>query len=121
MKRVVIGVLSVVALAFAAPASADAPFEVTVTDVFPDVNPCTGTMMTVTIVATVSVHEHGSRASLDTGRNRCRQRPSAQVQADRHHDERRRRPVQARGVFVLDLKTDTARVDNFELICLGAK
>jgi hypothetical protein len=25
----------------------------------------------------------------------------------------------ARGVFVLDLSTDTARVDRFELTCLG--
>src|SRR5918994_6189210 len=59
--RVVVALLSVVALAFAAPASADPPTEVKFVDVFPDVNPCTGTIMTVTIASTVYVHEHGFR------------------------------------------------------------
>ena len=49
MKTAVIGLLSLVALALAAPAAADAPSPFTFVDVFPDVNPCTGTAMTVTI------------------------------------------------------------------------
>ena len=52
MKRLVISLLSVVALAFAGPAAADPPTEFPILDVFPDVNPCTGTPMTVTFTGT---------------------------------------------------------------------
>jgi hypothetical protein len=59
--RLVVTLLSVVALAFAAPAAADpptaSPFEFT----FGDVNPCTGDAMTVTIFGTVFEHFHDSR------------------------------------------------------------
>jgi hypothetical protein len=61
MNRLVISLLSVVALAFAVPAAADPPAEFPILDVFPDVNPCTGTPMTVTFTGTVFVHSHGSR------------------------------------------------------------
>jgi hypothetical protein len=44
MKSLVIGLLSVVALACAAPAAADAPTEFPILDVFEDVNPCLATL-----------------------------------------------------------------------------
>ena len=59
--RLVVALLSIVALAFAAPAAADAPTEFPILDVFEDVNPCTGNPMTVTFVGTTFIHEHGSR------------------------------------------------------------
>ena len=135
MKRVVIGVLSVFVLAFAGPAGADAPFEVTFKDVFPDVNPCTGTIMTVTIVATASVHEHGSRVVAHAHRTITTSDgfvghgtesfvDNGQVLKFRQTDIMTNAAgdrFRARGVLVFDLKTDTERVDRFELTCLGAK
>jgi hypothetical protein len=59
--RLVLALLSAVALAFAAPAAADRPTEFPILAVFEDVNPCTGTPMIVTFVGTAFVHEHGSR------------------------------------------------------------
>ena len=59
--RLVLALLTVVALAFAAPAAADPPTEFPIFDVFPDINPCTGTPMTVTFVGTTFVHFHDSR------------------------------------------------------------
>src|SRR5215203_3979711 len=59
--RLVVALLSLVALAFAASAAADAPEEFAILDVFPDVNPCTGEAMTVTFVGTGFIHVHGDR------------------------------------------------------------
>jgi hypothetical protein len=53
--------LTMVALAFAVPAAADAPTEIPFEFVFDDVNPCTGDIHTVTIAGTTSVHEHDGR------------------------------------------------------------
>ena len=53
--------LTVVALAFAVPASADAPTEIPFEFVFDDVNPCSGDMHTVTIAGTTYVHDHDGR------------------------------------------------------------
>ena len=61
MKRLAIGLLSVVALAIPVPAAADPPVEEPILDVFTDINPCTGEEMTVTFVGTALVHEHGER------------------------------------------------------------
>ena len=130
--RLVVALVSVVALAFAAPAAADAPAEFTFVDVFPDVNPCTGGPMTVTLTATGFVHEHGSRevahgertittsdgfagrgteSFVDNGRVvRFR---FADIMTNASGDRFR-----ARGVFVADVSTDTVRVDRFELTCL---
>ena len=133
MKTAVIGLLSLVALALAAPAAADAPSPFTFVDVFPDVNPCTGTAMTVTITVAGSLHEHGSREvahgqrTITTsdgfaGRGTESFVQHGQIVMFRQTDlmtnasgERFR----ARGVFVLDLSTDTVRVENFELTCLS--
>jgi hypothetical protein len=134
MKRLVIGLLSVVALAFAVPAAADPPTEFPILDVFPDVNPCTGDPMTVTFVGTAFVHEHDSR---EVGRAERTITTSdgfvghgtdtfvdngqvvmfrlADILTNASSGERFR----ARSLFVLDLSTDTVRVDRFELTCLG--
>jgi hypothetical protein len=130
--RLVVGLLSVVALAFAAPAAADAPTEFSFLDVFPDVNPCTGAPMTVTLAAMGFFHEHGSREVAYAKRTittsdgfsgggtesfvnngRVIKFSFADIMTNASGDRFR-----ARGVFVLDISTDAARVDNFELTCL---
>ena len=133
MKRLLLVLLGLLALGFAAPAAADRPTEFPIFDVFPDVNPCTNTPMTVTFVGTVSVHDHDSRVvaiahrTITTsdgfvGHGTDSFVENGQVLMSRITDiltspsgDRFR----ARGVFVLDLSTDTARVDRFELTCLG--
>lgn len=133
MKRLVIGLLGVVALAVAAPAAADPPTAFTFEDVFPDVNPCTGNIMTVTIAGTAFVHEHGSRIvahaerTITTsdgfvGRGTDTFVDNGQIVMFRQTDIMTNASgdrFRARGVFVLDISTDTARVDSFELTCLG--
>jgi len=133
MKRLLPVLLGLLALAFAAPAAADRPTEFPILDVFPDVNPCTGNIMTVTFVGRVSVHFHDSRVvaiahrTITTsdgfaGHGTDSFVDNGQVVMSRITDimtnasgERFR----ARGVFVLDLSTDTVRVERFELTCLG--
>jgi hypothetical protein len=53
--------LMALALAFVAPAAADAPTEIPFEFVFDDVNPCTGAVDTVTIAGTSRVHDHDGR------------------------------------------------------------
>jgi hypothetical protein len=131
--RLVVALLSVVALAFAAPAAADAPTEFPILDVFDDVNPCTGDLMTVTFVGTTFIHEHGSRVlgraerTITTsdgfvGHGTDSFVDNGQILVFRLTDiltnpsgDRFR----ARAVFVLDLSTGTARVDRGGLTCLG--
>ena len=131
--RLVVALLSVVALAFAAAAAADAPMEFPILDVFEDVNPCTGDLMTVTFVGTTFIHEHGSRVlgraerTITTsdgfvGHGTDSFVDNGQILVFRLTDiltnpsgDRFR----ARAVFVLDLSTGTARVDRGGLTCLG--
>jgi hypothetical protein len=131
--RLVVALLSVVALAFAAPAAADRPTEFPILDVFTDVNPCTGNTMTVTFVGTVSVHFHDSRvvaiahrtittsdgfvghgtdSFVDNGEVLIARITDILTNASGDR-------FRARGVFVLDLSTETVRVEKFELTCLG--
>jgi hypothetical protein len=131
--RLVVALLSVFALAFAAPASADPPTVVTFEDVFLDVNPCTGNVMTVTIAVTAYVHEHGSRVVVHgertittsdgfAGRGTETFVDNGQIIMFRQTDIMTNAlgdRFRANGVFVLDLSTDTVRVDRFELICLS--
>ena len=132
--RLVVALLSVVALAFAAPAAADRPTEFPILDVFPDVNPCTGIPMTVTFVGTAFVHFHDSRIvahahrTITTsdgfvGRGTDSFVDNGQVIVFRLTDILTNAATgdrfRARGVFVLDLSTDTVRVDRFALTCLG--
>lgn len=133
--KLVLAMLGVVALAFAAPAAADRPQQFPIFDQFPDVNPCTGEEMMVTFTGTFYVHEHGSRevvrgdrtittsdgfvghgtdSFVDNGQVvRFRQ---TDIMANDSGDRFR-----ARGVFVLNLRSDTVRVDRFELTCLTRK
>jgi hypothetical protein len=133
--RWLLGVLlSVVALAFAVPAAADPPTQFPILDVFPDVNPCTGTPMTVTFVGTAYVHFHGSRVvgrsqrTITTsdgfvGHGTDNFVDNGQVfrfsQTDILTNASSGDRFRARGVFVLDISTDTVRVERFELTCLG--
>jgi hypothetical protein len=132
--RFVLALLSVVALAFAAPAAADRPTEEPIFDVFPDVNPCTGNPMTVTFVGTALVHFHGSRvvarahrtittsdgfvghgtdSFVDNGR--VLRASLTDIMTNATTGDRFR----AHFVFVLDVSTGTVRVDRGELTCLG--
>jgi hypothetical protein len=132
--RLVVALLSVVALAFAAPAAADPPTEFPILDVFPDVNPCTGDPMTVTFVGTAFVHEHDSRVVVRAERTITTSDGSVghgtdsvvangQVVMFRQTDIMTNASggyrFRARGLFVLDLSTDAVRIERFELTCLG--
>jgi hypothetical protein len=133
VKRLLPVLLGLFALVVAAPAAADRPTEFPILDVFPDVNPCTGTPMTVTFVGTVSVHSHGSRTvaiahrTITTsdgfvGHGTDSFVDNGQVVKFRQTDIMTNASgdrFRARGVFVLDLSTDTVRVERFELTCLG--
>ena len=132
--RWLLGVLlSVVALAFAVPAAADPPTQFPILDVFPDVNPCTGTPMTVTFVGTAYVHFHDGRIvaraqrTITTsdgfvGHGTDNFVDNGQVLRARLTDILTNASgdrFRARFVFVLDLSTDTVRVDRGGLTCLG--
>ena len=133
MKRLLLVLLGLLALGFAAPAAADRPTEFPILDVFPDTNPCTDTPMIVTFVGTVSVHEHGSRVVAIAHRtittsdgfvghgtdsfvdnSRVLRASLTDIMTNASGDRFR-----AHFVFVLDLKTDTVRVDKGALTCLG--
>ena len=132
MKTLIIGLVSVVALAFAAPAAADAPSEFTFVDTFPDTNPCTGNMMMVTISASGTFHNHDSREvahghrTITTsdgfvGKGSESFVQNGQIVMFRQTDIMTNASgdrFRANGVFVLDLSTDTVRVDRFALTCL---
>ena len=130
--RLVLALLSVVALAFAAPAAADRPTSEAIFDVFPDVNPCTGTPMTVTFVGTVFFHEHGSRVVAHAHRTITTSDGFSGHGTDNFVDNGKvvvsrlsdilsnasGSRFRAHFVFVLDLKTDTVRVDKGGLTCI---
>jgi len=131
--RLALALLSVVALGFAAPAAADAPTEISIFEVFPDVNPCTGNAMTVAFVGTAFVHEHGSREVVHAertittsdgfvGRGTDTFVNNGQVfkytQTDIMSNDSGDR-FRARVVVVGDVSTDTLRVERFALTCLG--
>jgi hypothetical protein len=126
--------VTLVALVFAAPASADPPTAIPFEFVFDDVNPCTGDIHTVTIAGTTSVHEHDGRIVAQSDRTITTSPTgfvghgtdsyvlNGQVEMFRLTDiatnpsgERFR----ARFVIVVDLSTGTVRVVGGELTCLG--
>ena len=136
MKRLVIGLLSVVALAFAVPAAANRPVEEPIHFVFSDINPCTGEEVTVTFVGSALVHEHGDRliatlhrtvttsdgfkghgvdSFVDNGR--VLRATLTDILTNKATGQRFRAHTQ----FVLDLATDSVRVARGELICLGPR
>ena len=131
--RLAVALVSVLALAFVAPAAADRPQAFPIFDRFPDVNPCTGEDMTVTFTGTFFVHEHGSRVVVRGDRTITTSDgfvghgtdtfvDNGQVVVFRQTDIMRNASgdkFRARGLFVLNLRTDTVRVDRFSLTCLG--
>ena len=134
MKRLFAVLLGVVALGFAAPAAADPPRAFPFEDVFPDLNPCTGEIMTVTVAGTDFVHLHDGRIVVRSERTFTTSDGSAghgtsflvgngQVITFSTTDIMRNTSggyhFRARGVFVLDLSNGTVRVERFELTCLG--
>jgi hypothetical protein len=130
--RLIVALLSVVALAYAAPAAADPPTRGEVVDVFPDVNPCTGDPMTVTIVTTFFEHSHDGRFVFHSERTITTSDGFAgtgaetfvendQIVTYRFTDIMTNASgdhFRARGVIVFDISTETLRVDRFELTCL---
>ena len=132
--RLVVALLSVVALAFAAPAAADRPMEFPIFDMFLDVNPCTGNTVTVTFVGTISVHQHGVREvnlasrTITTSDGFVGRGTDTFVDNDhiimfRLNDMLTNATtgdrVRVQTVFVLDLSTETVRVERVVLTCLG--
>src|SRR5215204_3530084 len=134
MKRLVIGLLSVVALAFAAPAAANPPVEEPILDVFTDINPCSGEEMTVTFVGSVLVHEHEERViaiahrTITTSDGFEGHRADSLVYngqvvrgtlTDILTNEPTGQRFRANFVFVIDIATDTDWVGINEVTCLG--
>jgi hypothetical protein len=133
VMRLVLVLLSVVALAFAAPAAADRPTSEPIFEVFPDVNPCTGTPMVVTFVGTVFFHEHGSRIVAHAHRTITTSDgfvghgtdnfvDNGQVVVSRLSDIMSNASgdrFRAHFVFVANLRTETVRVERGGLTCIG--
>jgi hypothetical protein len=132
VMRLVVGLLSVVALAFAVPAAADPPTAFPFEDVFPDVNPCTGDIMTVTIAGTAFAHIHDSRLifhserTITTSDGFAGHGTDSSVQNGQMFMFRQADIMTnasgglflAKGVIVVDLSTETVRVEKFELTCI---
>ena len=130
--RLVAALLSFVALAFAASAAADAPEEFAILDVFPDVNPCTGEVTTVTFVGTGFIHVHGDRVvvraerTITTSDGFAGHGTDSSVQNGQMFMFRQADIMTnasgglflAKGVIVVDLSTETVRVERFELTCI---
>ena len=134
--KVLVGLLSVVApLVVVAPvAAADPPTQFMPTDTFVDVNPCTGLDHTVTIALTISEHSHGERVVAHAHRTvtteptgfvgrgtfsfvdngQIAKFTSTDVLTNSAGDR-----IRARNVIVVDLSTETFRVEKGELTCLG--
>jgi hypothetical protein len=116
-------------------ASADPPTQIgPMTETFADVNPCTGLAQTGTLVVTFYVHSEGGRTvargerTLSTssgfvGTGTSSYVLNGQIEMFRFTDilsngagDR----IRASSVVAIDLSTGTARVDSFELTCLGS-
>jgi hypothetical protein len=118
-----------------ATASAEAPTQIgPLTETFADVNPCTGLAQTGTLAVTFYVHSEGDRIvargerTLSTssgfvGTGTSSYVLNGEIEMFRLTDilsngagDR----IRARYVLALDLSTGTARVDSFELTCVGS-
>jgi hypothetical protein len=134
MRWLLAVVLGVVALSVAGPAAADPPAEFPISVAFQEVNPCTGETVTFTYLGTAFFHFHDSRTiarserTITTsdgfaGRGTDSFVQNGQVFTSRHNDVLTNATGDrflVRTVFVLDLSTDTARVERFELTCVAA-
>jgi hypothetical protein len=133
MRLLLASLLGLFSLALAVPAAADPPTQFPIHDVFDDVNPCTGDDMTVTFIGTAFVHFHDSRivaraqrtittSDGSVGHGTDNFVDNGQVLVSRLTDLMTNPSgyrFRARGLFVLDLSTETVRVERFELTCLG--
>jgi hypothetical protein len=136
-RRIVVAILAAAAvmLGAAAPAAANPRIEFgPFLDVFDDVNPCTGRVHQVRISASFFVHEHGDRtvakgvttistSSGYVGRGTSSFIENGNILMARLTDILTRAPgdkIKAQSVFVLDIRSDTVRVDRFSLTCLGS-
>jgi hypothetical protein len=118
-----------------APASADAPTQVgPIAETFEDVNPCTGLVQTGVLVVTFYVHSEDGRivargdrtlstSSRFAGTGTSSYVLNGEIEMFRFTDilsndagDR----IRARSIVVVDLSTGTARVDSFDLTCLGS-
>jgi hypothetical protein len=134
MRKLLLVLLTMAVLALAPPAAADPPTESSFEETFEDVNPCTGLIHTVTITSTIFEHSHDGRtvAHLErtittdptgfVGHGSESFVDNGQIVKDTVTDiltnpagDR----IRARFTFVLDLSTDTVRVEKGELTCLG--
>jgi hypothetical protein len=134
MRKLLLVLLTLAALGFAPPAAADPPTAEPFEFTFPDVNPCTGLIHTVTIAGTTFFHSHDGRIVARSERTITTDPTgfvghgtdslvdNGQVFKFTHTDiltnpagDR----IRARVVFVVDFSTETVRVDKGELICLG--
>jgi hypothetical protein len=134
MKRLSIGVLAAasVMLVPVSPAAADPPTPITIEESGDDINVCTGEPQTVTFNVTFFVHDHHGRdtargvRTITTTTGFTGGGTSSFVMNDRvlmfrstdilTNDAGDR--IRAQGVFVVDLRNDTVRVERFELTCL---
>jgi hypothetical protein len=133
MRLLLAGLVGLFSLALAVPAAADPPTAFPIEDVFDDVNPCTGDDMTVTFDGTAFVHFHDSRivaraqrtittSDGSVGHGTDNFVENGQILMSRITDIMTNPSgyrFRARGVFVLDVSTETVRVERFELTCLG--
>lgn len=133
MRKLLLVLLTMAVLALAPPAAADPPTEMSFEFSFQDVNPCTGLIFTVTITGTNFEHSHDGRIVVITRRTittddgfvghgvvsfvangQIERVSQTDILANSAGDH-----IRARFVFVLDLSTDTVRVEKGEVICLG--
>jgi hypothetical protein len=134
MRKLLLVLLTMAVLALAPPAAADPPTEGSFEETFEDVNPCTGLIHEVTIAGTFFEHSHDGRIVVHAKRtittdptgfvghgtdsfvdNGQVVRASLTDILTNPAGDR----IRARFVFVLDLSTDTVRVEKGEVTCLG--
>jgi hypothetical protein len=134
MRKLLLVLLTMAVLALAPPAAADPPTEGSFEETFEDVNPCTGLIHEVTITGTFFEHSHDGRIVVHAKRTITTD-PTGFVGhgTDSFVDNGQvvrvsltdilTNPagdrIRARFVFVLDLSTDTVRVEKGEVTCLG--
>jgi len=133
-KKLVIALLSAVALTVPVPAAANPPVEEPILDVFADISPCSGDETTVTYVGSALVHEHGERVIATVHRTVTTSdgfdghgvesfvfngQMFKSSQNDILTNEATGQRIRNQFVLVVDLATDTVRVERSVLTCLG--